>query len=92
MPHRRKDLNIAGPNLWYLVGLITTDGCLSSDGRHINITSKDEKYLIKLKNELGLNNKIRAKNEGRSMDRKAKLANECCLSYEGWSKSKTVLN
>ena len=27
-----------------------------------------------------------------AMDRKAKLANECCLSYKGWSKSKTVLN
>jgi len=25
----------------YFVGLITTDGCLSSDGRHIDFTSKD---------------------------------------------------
>ena len=28
-------------SLAYFVGLITTDGCLSSDGRHINLTSKD---------------------------------------------------
>ncbi|MFA5084815.1 MAG: LAGLIDADG family homing endonuclease [Candidatus Omnitrophota bacterium] len=66
MLHKRKDLNIVGSNLWYLVGLITTDGCLSSDGRHINITSKDETYLIKLKSELGLNNKIGIKNRDRA--------------------------
>ncbi|MDP2929903.1 MAG: LAGLIDADG family homing endonuclease [Candidatus Omnitrophota bacterium] len=65
MPHKRKDLNIVGSKLWYLVGLITTDGCLSSDGRHINITSKDEAYLVKLKNELGLDNKIGVKNKDR---------------------------
>ncbi len=28
-------------NLAYAVGLITTDGCLSKDGRHIDLTSKD---------------------------------------------------
>ena len=28
-------------SLAYFVGLITTDGCLSSDGRHIDFTSKD---------------------------------------------------
>jgi len=65
MPHKRKDLNITGPNLWYLVGLITTDGCLSCDGIHINITSKDEVYLTKLKNELRLSNKIGVKNKDR---------------------------
>ena len=61
MPHKRKDLNITGPNLWYLVGLITTDGCLSSDGRHIDITSKEYEFLDKLKNSLGLTNKIGSK-------------------------------
>lgn len=29
------------PKLAYAVGLITTDGCLSTDGRHIDFTSKD---------------------------------------------------
>lgn len=33
------------PNLAYAVGLITTDGCLSSDGRHIDISSKDIQQL-----------------------------------------------
>ena len=46
-----------------MVGLITTDGCLSSDGRHINITSKDIEFVIKLKDSLGLLNKIGVKNK-----------------------------
>ena len=32
-------------NLAYAVGLITTDGCLSKDGRHIDLTSKDINLL-----------------------------------------------
>ena len=35
--------------LWYLVGLITADGFLSKDGRHIDITAKDYKFLKKIK-------------------------------------------
>jgi hypothetical protein len=63
MANRRKDLKIEGPNLWYLVGLITSDGCLSRDGRHIDITSKDYAFLDKLKNSLGLMNRIGIKNK-----------------------------
>jgi hypothetical protein len=58
MPHKRKDLNITGPNLWYLVGLITSDGNLSKDGRHVDITANDIQYLSMLKEALGLSNKI----------------------------------
>lgn len=58
MPHKRKDLNITGPNLWYLVGLITTDGSLSVDGRNIDITSADYEFLQKIKSSLGISNKI----------------------------------
>ena len=58
MPHKRKDLNIVGPNLWYLVGLITSDGCLSKDRRHIDITASDYHYLSKLKEALGLSNRV----------------------------------
>jgi hypothetical protein len=61
MPHKRKDLKIEGANLWYFVGLITTDGCLSSDGRHINITSKDHSFLDNLRMSLGITNKIGTK-------------------------------
>lgn len=58
MPNRRKELKIEGPNLWYLVGLITSDGNLSKDGRHINITSKDREFLKGVKVLLRLDNKI----------------------------------
>ena len=65
MPHKRKELNIKGANLWYLVGLITTDGCLLSDGRHIDITAKEYKFLDKLNSRLGIRNKICVKNKGK---------------------------
>ncbi len=39
----------------YAVGVITTDGCLSSDGRHINITSKDTDQLNNIKKCLNVN-------------------------------------
>ncbi len=58
MPQKRKELKIKGANLWYLVGLITSDGCLSSDGRHIDITSHDCAFLEKLKDAFGISNKI----------------------------------
>jgi len=47
--------------LWYLVGLITSDGSLSKDGRHIDITSKDRDYLIGLKAFTGLKNNVTLK-------------------------------
>jgi len=64
MANRRKELNITGPNLWYLVGLITGDGCLSSDGRHVDITSKDKEFLKGLRDNFRLVNKIGIKNKG----------------------------
>jgi len=65
MPQKRKELNIEGPNLWYLVGLITTDGCLCLDGRHIDITSKDYKFLQDIEAATGITNKIGAKYNGK---------------------------
>lgn len=44
----------------YTIGLIATDGCLSSDGRHIDLTSKDLDQLknfikiLRLKYKIGL--------------------------------------
>jgi hypothetical protein len=37
----------------YLVGLMATDGCLSSDGRHIDFTSKDLEQLDNFQKCLG---------------------------------------
>lgn len=45
-------------NLAYVVGLITTDGSLSKDGRHINLTSKDLEQIQNFAKILNLKNKI----------------------------------
>jgi len=65
MPAHRKELKIEGPNLWYLVGLVTTDGCLLKDGRHIDITSADKRFLARIIASMGLINKIGVKNKGK---------------------------
>lgn len=62
MANKRNILTIGDSHLWYLVGLITADGSLSKDGRHIDITSKDYRHLKILKDTIGLNNKITIKN------------------------------
>ena len=45
----------------YAVGLITTDGSLSIDGRHINLTSKDLDQIQTFARILNLKNKIGSK-------------------------------
>lgn len=53
------------PKLSYSVGLLATDGNLSNDGRHIDLTSKDKGQIINFRNCLGLhNNKIGKKTSG----------------------------
>ncbi len=53
------------PKFAYAVGLITTDGCLSNDGRHIDFTSKDEELVLKFKGCLRVSNKIGIKYRGK---------------------------
>lgn len=48
-------------DLAYAIGLITTDGSLSKDGRHINLTSKDIDQLKTFSKILALENKIEMK-------------------------------
>lgn len=52
------------PKLAYAVGLITTDGCLSKDGRHIDFTSKDLEQIENFIKVLKLSNKIGLKSSG----------------------------
>lgn len=52
------------PEIAYVVGLITTDGNLSIDGRHIDFTSNDIQLLNTFKQCLGINNKITSKFSG----------------------------
>lgn len=58
---------VKNADLWYIIGYIATDGYLSIDGRHINITSKDREHLYKIKSALNLENiigrKYREKND-----------------------------
>lgn len=51
-------------NLAYAAGLIATDGCLSSDGRHIDLTSKNLEQIKTFADILNLNNKIGTKKSG----------------------------
>lgn len=54
----------------YAIGLLTTDGNLSKDGRHLNMTSKDEDQIITFKKCLGLQNKIGRKTRAHSREKK----------------------
>lgn len=58
------------PNFAYAIGLITTDGSLSSDGRHINFTSKDLELALLFKKALGLNNSIGKKARAHETEKK----------------------
>jgi hypothetical protein len=58
-----KSLN--NDNAWYLVGLIATDGCLSPDKRHIEITAKDRDFLESIRLVCGIPNKVTPKRGGK---------------------------
>ena len=51
-------------NIAYAVGLLTTDGNLSIDERHIDFTSKDIQLIKTFKKCLGLKNKVGFKTSG----------------------------
>jgi hypothetical protein len=51
-------------NLAYAIGLIATDGCLSSDGLLIDLTSKDREQLLNFSKCVGVNFKIGNKKNG----------------------------
>jgi len=52
------------PELAYAVGLIASDGCLSPDGRHIDLTSKDVSQLQTFKRILGIEHIVIGKKKG----------------------------
>lgn len=55
-------------NFAYAVGLITSDGCLSKDGRHIDFTSKDLEQIVNFKKILNLRTNIDFKSSGRGQE------------------------
>jgi hypothetical protein len=54
----------------YVIGLMATDGNLSSDGRHLHFTSKDLELAQLFKCILGLSNKIGRKSRGGGEEKK----------------------
>ena len=58
-----KSLN--NDNAWYLIGLIATDGCLSSDKRHIEITAKERGFLESIRSTCGIPNQVTPKKNGK---------------------------
>lgn len=62
---RRKEV-VWSPELAYAIGLISTDGCLSNDGRHLDFTSKDRAQVENLRKCLGITANIFKKGNGTS--------------------------
>jgi hypothetical protein len=58
------------PDFAYVIGLLVTDGNLSSDGRHINLTSKDYEQIQLCKKLLGITNVIGRKGSGSTKEKK----------------------
>ena len=58
------------PTLAYVLGIIATDGNLSPDKRHINVTSKDKTIVEQIKKALKIKNKIGRKAREKFGDKK----------------------
>lgn len=58
------------PKFFYAIGLLATDGNLSKDGRHLNMTSKEKEMIITFKMCLEIDNKIGRKTRGGSTVKK----------------------
>jgi hypothetical protein len=52
------------PEFAYAIGLLVTDGCLSKDGRHICLVSKDEEQLVNFSKCLDIDNRISSHTSG----------------------------
>lgn len=66
-PRRREVL--WSPDIAYAVGLMASDGCLSSDGRHFTFVSKDKEQIDNLRNCLNITAHVSRKPSGRPGDR-----------------------
>ena len=51
-------------NFAYFIGVLASDGCMSQDLRHLNITSKDKEMVENVKKILKITNKIGKKASG----------------------------
>lgn len=76
MPHKRKQLDVKENDLWYIVGLIATDGCLYKNKKTVNITAKDPDFLDSVRRSLNITNKIGVKkSSGGHINRQIQIPN-----------------
>ncbi|MEK7640463.1 MAG: hypothetical protein AAB389_00505 [Patescibacteria group bacterium] len=67
MAHPKNKIKLEwSPNFAYAIGLLTTDGNLSPDGRHFDLTSQDKEQLENFKKCLKIQNKIGQKTSGQT--------------------------
>ncbi len=72
MPARYKEMKLRrwSANFAYAVGLITTDGSLSKDGRHITFTSKDREMINNFQKSLSIQNHVGRKSRGKEKEKR----------------------
>lgn len=75
------------PELAYAIGLIASDGNLSSDGRHIIFTSKDIEQTKTFANCLGIKNKIGFKSSGYGRDKIYSVIQFGDINFYRWLQS-----
>jgi hypothetical protein len=75
------------PEVAYAIGLITTDGSLSKDGRHIIFVSKDIQLIKTFKSCLGLDSKI-----GKTISGYTGKKNTCKVQFSHIKLYKTLLD
>lgn len=68
-PHKKVQIKWSS-NFAYAIGLLVTDGCLSSDGRHIDFTSKDLELINNMQTALHINLLVGKKNSGSQHEKK----------------------
>lgn len=85
-----KNIYAWSPELAYATGLIATDGSLSSDNRHVSLTSSDIQLLNTFRTCLNLKNKIT--NNPNTRLTCAKRAVRSTHSPAHWDESGPILN
>ena len=64
-PKPKGSVKIAwSPQFAYAIGLLTADGCLSKDGRHIDLTSVDKAQVLLFRKCLGIKTNVSKKYSG----------------------------
>lgn len=64
MRYTKKRSYVWSPDIAYSVGLMASDGCLSKDGRHLDLTSVDLEQLANFSSALGREFRIGSKKNG----------------------------